>query len=178
MMKVDPMNMIAKIISGGQTGADRAALDFAIKHEIPHGGWIPKGRKAEDGVLDHKYHLQEMPTPEYSKRTEQNVLDSDGTMIVSHGHLAGGSSLTEHLAEKHEKPCIHIDLSNLTMGKASIIINNWIQRYKITILNIAGPRSSKDPKIYKATMDLLETTFPQNKANQRCALMKINIQIQ
>ena len=160
------LSIITKIISGGQTGADRAALDFAIKHNIPHGGWLPKGRQAEDGKLPKRYQLQEMPTPEYSKRTEQNVLDSDGTMIVSHGHLTGGSSLTEHLAEKHEKPCIHIDLSNITMGKASIIIRNWIQRHKIAILNVAGPRDSEDPMIYQATMNLLDTTFPQNKANQ------------
>ncbi len=158
--------IITKIISGGQTGADRAALDFAIKHNIPHGGWVPKGRQAEDGNLSDRYQLQEMPTPEYSKRTEQNVLDSGGTLIVSHGHLTGGSSLTEHLAEKHEKPCIHINLSNLTMREASMIINKWIQRHKIAILNVAGPRDSEDPMIYQATMNLLDTTFPQNKANQ------------
>jgi len=84
--------MIQKIISGGQTGADRAALDFAIKRGIPHGGWIPKGRKTEDGTLPEKYHLLEMPTGSYSKRTEKNILDSDGTLIVSHGLLTGGIS--------------------------------------------------------------------------------------
>ena len=165
-MKADSMKFIVKIISGGQTGADRAALDFAIKHNIPHGGWIPKRRLAEDGQLPNHYQLQEMPTEEYSKRTEKNVLDSDGTVIVSHGHLTGGSALTQFFAEKHEKPCVHIDLSNLTMREASIIINNWIKWHKITTLNIAGPRGSKDPKIYKATLDLLEKAFSPNKANQ------------
>jgi hypothetical protein len=77
--------MINKIISGGQTGADRAALDFALKFNIPHGGWIPKGRIAEDGPLPAKYQLQEMPTSSYPKRTEQNVIDSDGTLIFSRG---------------------------------------------------------------------------------------------
>ena len=77
--------MIRKIISGGQTGADRAALDVAIKFNIPHGGWIPKGRKAEDGRLPDRYQLQEMPTPSYPERTEQNVIDSDGTLIFSRG---------------------------------------------------------------------------------------------
>jgi hypothetical protein len=77
--------MITKIISGGQTGADRAALDFALKFNIPHGGWIPKGRIAEDGPLPAKYQLQEMPTSSYPKRTEQNVIDSDGTLILSRG---------------------------------------------------------------------------------------------
>ena len=122
-MNGESLHLIAKIISGGQTGADRSALDFAIKYNIPHGGWLPKGRQAEDDKLPQRYQLQEMPTPEYSKRTEQNVLDSDGTLIVSHGHLTGGSALTELFAEKHQKPCIQIDLSNLTMGEASVIIN-------------------------------------------------------
>jgi predicted Rossmann-fold nucleotide-binding protein len=81
--------MIKKIISGGQTGADQAALDVAIELGIPHGGWIPKGRKTEAGRLPEKYHLKEMPTAEYRKRTEQNVIDSDGTLIISHGELNG-----------------------------------------------------------------------------------------
>jgi len=72
--------MVIKIISGGQTGADRAALDFAIKHNIPYGGWVPKGRKTEDGTLPEKYNLQEMPTVQYANRTEKNILDSDGTL--------------------------------------------------------------------------------------------------
>ena len=83
--------MITKIISGGQTGADRAALDVAMAHGIPHGGWIPKGRKTEGGPLPTKYQLQEMPTNSYPERTEKNVVDSDGTLIISHGELTGGS---------------------------------------------------------------------------------------
>ena len=75
--------MISKIISGGQTGADRAALDVALKFNIPHGGWIPKGRKTEDGTLPDKYHLQEMPTASYPARTEKNVLDSNGLFLYS-----------------------------------------------------------------------------------------------
>ncbi len=86
--------MIEKIISGGQTGADRAALDVAIKLDLPHGGWIPKGRKAEDGPLTDKYQLQEMSTASYSKRTEQNVIDSDGTLIICRGKPTGGSDYT------------------------------------------------------------------------------------
>ena len=93
--------MIRRIISGGQTGADRAALDVAIKLDMPHGGWIPKGRKTEDGILPRKYHMQEMPTASYPKRTERNILDSDGTLILSRGKLTGGSALTRRLAKKH-----------------------------------------------------------------------------
>ena len=103
--------MLKKIISGGQTGADRAALDFAIKMEIPHGGWVPKGRLAEDGPLPSKYNLKEMRTKIYARRTEKNVVDSDGTLIVSHGRLTGGSEYTMDMAILHEKPWLHIDLT-------------------------------------------------------------------
>jgi hypothetical protein len=157
--------MITRIISGGQTGADRAALDFAIKHNIPYGGWVPKGRKTEDGTLPEKYQLQEMRTGEYSKRTEQNVLDSDGTLIVSHGMLTGGSALTEFLAEKHQKPCIHVDLNLLSMQEAAQIINKWIQSHKLKVLNVAGPGASKDPKIYQATRNLLEKALSSGETS-------------
>lgn len=151
--------MVTKIISGGQTGADRAALDFAIKHNIPYGGWLPKGRITEDGTLPEKYQLQEMPTGKYSKRTEQNILDSDGTLIVSHEYLTGGSALTELLAEKHKKPCVHIDLNKLNEKEAALIIDKWLRTHRIKVLNVAGPRAGKDPKIYQATLVLLEAVF-------------------
>jgi hypothetical protein len=154
-----------KIISGGQTGADRAALDFAIKYNIPYGGWLPKGRKTEEGTLPDTYHLQEMPSGDYSKRTKQNILDSDGTLIVSHGFLTGGSALTQFLAEKHEKPCLHINLNLLSMQEAAWIIHKWIQRHKLKVLNIAGPMAGKDSKIYEATMNLLENTFHPDKGD-------------
>jgi hypothetical protein len=105
-------DMISKLISGGQTGADRAALDVAIDLGIPHGGWLPKGRKTEAGRLPAKYQLNELPTDSYPKRTEQNVIDSDGTLIVSHGPLTGGSDYTRQMAEKHGKPLMHIGASN------------------------------------------------------------------
>lgn len=150
------MQFIAKIISGGQTGADRAALDFAIKHNIPYSGWIPKGRKTEDGQLPHRYMLQEMPTDAYSQRTEKNILDSDGTVIVSHGLLSGGSALTREFAIQHSKSWIHFDMDELTIDVVAERCLSWLTRNEIKILNVAGPRGSKDPKIYKATMELLE----------------------
>ena len=149
--------MIKKIISGGQTGADRAALDVAIKEGIPHGGWIPKGRKAEDGMLPDKYQLQEMSTASYPKRTEQNVLDSDGTLIVSHGKLNGGSALTRKLAEKHKRPHIHLDMNKLSVNDAVDALRVWIGNNEIMILNVAGPRASKDPDIYNETAIIFET---------------------
>jgi len=151
--------MLKEIISGGQTGADCAALDFAIKAGIPHGGWIPKGRKTEGGVLPDKYQLQEMSTASYSKRTEQNVLDSDGTLIVSHGKLNGGSALTRKLAEKHKRPHIHLDMNKLSVNDAVDALRVWIGNNEIMILNVAGPRASKDPDIYSVTAKVLETLF-------------------
>jgi hypothetical protein len=109
---------ITKIISGGQTGADVAGLDAAINHAIPHGGWIPKGRLTEDGPLPAKYQLQEMPTASYPKRTAQNVIDSDGTVIFTHGTLIGGSALTRKIALQRGKPVLHIDLLAITEGEA------------------------------------------------------------
>jgi hypothetical protein len=87
--------VLKKIISGGQTGTDQAALDASIKYSLPHGGWIPKGRMTEDGRLPDNYKLKEISTSSYSKRTEQNIIDSDGTVIISHGNLTGGSKLTK-----------------------------------------------------------------------------------
>lgn len=151
--------MINKIVSGGQTGVDQAALDVAIELGIPHGGWLPRGRKTEKGPLPEKYKLKEMPTDRYSERTEQNVIDSDGTLIVSHGYLTGGSALTRHLAEKHERPWLHIDLSRKAAFEAARTITSWIARHEIRVLNVAGPRASEDPEIYEATSKLLRTVF-------------------
>jgi len=151
--------MIEKIVSGGQTGADRAALDVAIRAGIPHGGWIPKGRKTETGVLPDKYQLQEMSTASYTKRTEKNVLDSDGTLIVSHGRLNGGSALTKKLAEKHKHPYIHLDMNKLSVNDAVDALRAWIENNEIQILNVAGPRASKDPDVYNVTAKVLETLF-------------------
>ncbi len=154
--------MIQKIISGGQTGADRAALDVAIKFGIPHGGWIPKGRKTEDGPLPDTYQLQEMPTATYGKRTEQNVIDSDGTLIMSHGRLTGGSALTQRLATEHGRPCLHIDLNTNNRFEAAKNISWWIARHKIETLNVAGPRASRDPEIYQVTINVLTTALYLN----------------
>jgi hypothetical protein len=150
---------IDKIISGGQTGAEKAALDFAIEMDIPHGGWIPKGRSTENGPLDPKYQLQEMPTSSYPKRTEQNVIDSDGTLILTHGKLTGSSLHTEKMAKKHNQPCLHINLRETNAFDAAVKINNWIHGFKIRSLNVAGPRASKDPAIYDRTSEILKAAY-------------------
>ena len=151
--------MIEKIISGGQTGADQAALDVAIKLDIPHGGWIPKGRKTEVGILPEKYNLKEMATTSYPMRTEKNVLDSDGTLILSHGNLTGGSALTRKLANQHGRPCLHIDLNKTIAFNAALEINAWVEENSISVLNVAGSRASKDKRIYDATMGILESAY-------------------
>ena len=148
--------MIEKIISGGQTGADRAALDFALKFFKPHGGWIPKGRITEDGPLPDKYQLQEMPTTSYPARTEQNVIDSDGTVIFSRGKPTGGTDYTRKMVLKHKKQLLHIDLNLRTSYDAAHLLSSWIDLQHIKILNVAGPRDSKDPAIYKDVFRVLE----------------------
>lgn len=153
--------MLTKIISGGQTGADQAGLDAAIKHNIPHGGWIPNGRMTEEGPLSEKYNLQEMSTKSYPKRTEQNVIYSDGTLIISHGKLTDGSDLTGKMAEKHNKPWLHLDMGKMSLPYATRLLKSWIVDNGINVLNVAGPRASKDPKIYDMTMDVLESLFCQ-----------------
>ena len=138
-IRADQITMIKKIISGGQTGADQAALDVAIELDIPHGGWIPKGRLTENGPLPDQYQLREMPTDSYPKRTEQNVIDSDGTLIVSHGKLDGGSTLARKLAKKHGRPCLHVNLRRKSAYEAAEEIREWIRTHRIKVLNVAGP---------------------------------------
>jgi hypothetical protein len=148
--------MLKKIISGGQTGADRAALDAAMRLGIPHGGWIPKGRIAEDGPLDTAYRLLEMPTDSYAERTEKNVLESDGTLIISHGAPTGGTEYTRKMVLKHGKQMLHIDPDLYgNLADAASLVKDWIAIHNIEIMNVAGPRASKDSRIYSVTLTIL-----------------------
>ncbi len=151
--------MITCLISGGQTGADRAALDFAVQRGIPHGGWIPRGRKTEAGPLPERYRLQETTSGAYAERTEKNVLLADGTLIISRGGLKGGSLLTGTLAERHGRPWLHADLSRWSVEEAAGRIRGWIRDRSIGVLNVAGPRASQDPDIYEAVRSVLEAVF-------------------
>jgi hypothetical protein len=151
--------MIRKIVSGGQTGVDQAALDAAIKLGIPHGGWVPKGRKTENGPLPKKYNMQEMPNSNYSDRTEQNVLDSEGTLIISRGRLTDGSEYTRKMAMKHNRPWLHIDLSKKPKFHASTIVISWIDENRVEVLNVAGPRASKDPELYLDALNIIESVY-------------------
>ena len=151
--------MIVKIISGGQTGADRAALDAAIRLGVPHGGWIPKGRLAEDGPLPESYTLKETTSAVYAERTEKNVIDADGTLIIARGKLRGGTAYTREMAVKHGRPWLHIDLRQMPAFRAALAIREWIATQRIMVLNVAGPRASKDPRIYSDTLAMLESVF-------------------
>jgi hypothetical protein len=164
--------MIKKIISGGQTGADQAALDTAIRWNIPHGGWLPRGRLTEAGRLPDRYQMQEMPTDSYAARTERNVIDSDGTLIISHGPLTDGSKYTKEMAQKHNRPFLHIDLNETDIPNAARHVYNWIADTRIKTLNTAGSRASNDPSIYQSVvhlltnvliMDLIEIKMPESK---------------
>jgi hypothetical protein len=148
--------LIKKIISGGQSGADQAALDAAISRDFPYGGWLPKGRKTENGPLPHNYIMSELGSGDYRKRTEKNVLDSDGTLIVSHGELTGGSLLTLVLAEKHNRPCLHVDCLVGSITNRLEKVFQWLQDNRIEVLNVAGPRQSGDPQIYQVVRELIE----------------------
>ena len=147
---------LSKIVTGGQTGADRAAWDAALEAGIAIGGFVPKGRLAEDGPIPDRYPgLIETNTTSSSERTRLNVVSSEGTLILSHGPPEGGAKLTNELAAQFNKPRLHIDLSAIGYGEAVIKITYWLDSGSIKVLNIAGPRASEDPKIYEATLSLL-----------------------
>ena len=144
---------IQKIVSGGQTGVDRAALDAALALAIPCGGWCPKGRLAEDGPIADRYPLQETTTIDYAVRTEWNVRDSDATLIINRGELEGGTRLTVELARRHQRPCLVVDPDR---PSAIEDINTWLDDHDIRVLNVAGPRASKDPEIYGQARGVVE----------------------
>jgi hypothetical protein len=159
--------MLKKIITGGQVGADQAALDAAIKCNFPHGGWIQKGRKTQSGILPEKYHLKEMSVSGYKERIEQNVIESDGTVIISHKDLSGGADYSRQMAKKHNRPCLHIDLSKTPAAIASAEINTWIIENTIEVLNVTGSRASEDGDVYKDTVYIIESAILLSLVNAK-----------
>ena len=146
-------NFIAKLISGGQTGVDRAALDVALAGGLQIGGWCPKGRLAEDGVIPLRYPLQETPSPQYAQRTRWNVRDADGTLILTCNEPTGGTALTIHTAQRLHKPFRVIDLMTPEDPRD---VASWISHTAITILNVAGPRESICPGVYQNAFNWLQ----------------------
>lgn len=135
---------VREIVSGGQTGVDRAGLDAAIFLNLDHGGWCPQGRVAEDGRIPGQYALQETRSSKYPVRTEQNVIDSDGTLILYFQLMAGGTKLTKSLARKHRRACLCLDLADEI---DPVVVRKWLTEHGIVKLNVAGPRESTVPGI-------------------------------
>jgi hypothetical protein len=159
-----PFLMLRQIVSGGQTGVDRAALDVALEAGIPCGGWCPRGRTAEDGRLTGRYPLRETPSDAYAQRTEWNVRDSDGTLILARGELEGGTALTEKYAGKLGRPCLIIDLGQ---APAPEPVLDWLQEHKISVLNVAGPRESGCLGIYRLAVEFLSRVFESGRVERR-----------
>ena len=141
-----------RIVSGGQTGVDRAALDVATSLGIPCGGWCPRGRRAEDGTIPACYPLRETESESYAVRTRENVRDSDGTLVLAMGEPTGGTALTIEFAAELRRPCKVVDLND---KPAPAAIAGWISANRIVALNVAGPRESTAPGVYAAAVALL-----------------------
>lgn len=144
-----------KIISGGQSGVDRAALDFALKNGIRCGGWCPLGRLAEDGIIPDTYPLKETITADYEERTKLNVRDSDGTIIIYKSVMDKGTALTIDLASLMKKPIIIFRISDDLINVKNSL-KNWITKNNISVINIAGLRESSSPGIYNETLNFLD----------------------
>jgi hypothetical protein len=148
-----------KIVSGGQTGVDRAALDFAIRHGYEHGGWCPHDRHAEDGVIPPIYRLRETESADYDERTEKNVVDSDATLIVvREKELSGGTAFTKTCAEQQGRPVI-IVYEPEGVSKSAAALSKFLKRNNVRALNVAGPRESQAPGIGKFVEALLEAAL-------------------
>lgn len=155
-----------RLISGGQTGVDRAGLDVAIHLEVEHGGWCPAGRRAEDGRIPRCYQLRETAERDYAVRTERNVLAADGTLILYQPPLGGGTALTYRLAQQHRRPCLLVDISSeFPQPEAVAQVRRWLGQQPLDVLNIAGPRESSFPGIQQRAERFLLACLGENPAS-------------
>ncbi len=139
------MRVICRVVSGGQTGVDRAALDVARQLGLPRGGWCPRGRRTEDGTIAPTYPLQETPSEDYTQRTEWNVRDSDGTLVLTRGRPVGGTAFTIVVARRLSKPLLVLDL---LQDPDPAAVARWVDAAHVATLNVAGPRESQQPGIH------------------------------
>jgi len=151
-----------KIISGAQTGVDRAALDAALECHVEAGGWCPEGRQSEDGIIPEKYPVIELPKSGYRQRTKRNVLDSDGTVVIYFGYPAGGTEQTISFCIKERKPYVLINAEEMSIEQASRKINKFIGESSISILNVAGPRASGELRAYEYAKKVILSVLPRN----------------
>ena len=151
--------LLNTIISGGQTGVDRAALDVALKLKITCGGWCPKGRLAEDGIIAPRYPLKESFSIKAEIRTELNVLDATGTLIlIKDDEMDKGTRFTIEMCKMYNKPYLRLNLNDQKKDLLSIF-NTWKTKYKIGVLNVAGPRESSSPGLYTSSYTILKFLF-------------------
>ena len=146
-----------KIVSGAQTGVDRAALDAALEKNVPCGGWCPAGRKAEDGTIPESYPVRELKAGGYSERTIKNVQDSDGTVIIYFGQLSGGTEETLRYCLNEKKPYLLLDGLDASTGRAAQRILEFLRLLPGGILNFAGPRASSEPGAYEYTTRVVDS---------------------
>jgi len=148
--------LLRRLVSGGQTGVDRAALDWAINHRIEHGGWCPRGRRAEDGPIAMRYQLVETDSSGYAERTKRNVRESDATLILNMGALEGGTLLTRRVAAAAGKPCLVANLDAPDRAAELRRILEWLGSDAFLTLNVAGPRELSRPGVYTMAYTLLQ----------------------
>jgi hypothetical protein len=148
---------LVRIVSGGQTGVDRAALEVALARGLDCGGWCPRGRRAEDGAIDARFPLRETPSPDYAERTEWNVRDSDATLVLTRGTPKGGTALTVELARALARPHRVVDLAADPDASA---VRGWLAEHGVRVLNVAGPRESQQPGIGALARRFLEQVLP------------------
>jgi hypothetical protein len=148
--------MLKKIISGGQSGVEIAALDAAIKLDIPYEGWAYKRKRTEDGALPEQYNLKTIDMPNYHDRLAKNITDSDGTVILTHGQLIIGSKIIKDLANQHNKPCLYVDLTDCSINHAVSSIRKWIANNEIEAIYFTGSKSVGKSGIYKDTIRVIK----------------------
>lgn len=155
--------MLSQLVSGGQTGADIAALELALEHDLPHGGWCPRGRRSLAGPIPERFQLRETPSPDYLQRTEWNVRDSEGTLILTLAPEASGGSLkTIEFARKHHKPWLHLAQADPGLTSFATRLQDFLAEHRISVLNVAGSRESKEPGIHDWTREVLrEALWPE-----------------
>ncbi|MGD8977421.1 MAG: putative molybdenum carrier protein [Gammaproteobacteria bacterium] len=147
--------VLRRIVSGGQTGVDRAALDAALARGFPCGGWCPQGRWSEDGPIPGRYPLCETDSPDPADRTEANVRDSDATVVIAAGPLVGGTRLTAALAMRLDRPLCRIDIGRVDAAEAVGLLAGFVEEQAVGVLNVAGPRCSQAPEAGEMTLEIV-----------------------